>query len=288
MKRTYSASARKADRVTRLLLQVGIFLMLLLVAPVAGRAQCSSVNTAFQAGELLRYDLYFNWKFVWVKVGTASMSISESIWQGQPAYRAYLITRGNSTADKLFVLRDTLTSFVSHDLTPLRHVKRAAEGKNYYREEVNYTYPKGRCRLEMNYSRNYLPWEHSIEESTQCAYDMVSMLLRARSFNPESWKPGHRVRFTMATGRRCEPESIVYRGKEVFKVESTGVKYRCLVFSFMEPQSGGGESEIVRFYITDDANHLPVRLDLNLRFGSAKAFLTMGRGIRNKQSARIK
>ena len=32
-------------------------------------AQCGIENTAFKSGEFLGYDLYFNWKFVWVKVG---------------------------------------------------------------------------------------------------------------------------------------------------------------------------------------------------------------------------
>jgi hypothetical protein len=33
------------------------------------------------------------------------------------------------------------------------------------------------------------------------------------------------------------------------------------------------DKEIVRFYVTDDNKHVPVRLDMFLRFGSAKAFL---------------
>ena len=39
----------------------------------AANAQCGIENKAFKEGEFLYYDLYFNWKFVWVKVGTASM-----------------------------------------------------------------------------------------------------------------------------------------------------------------------------------------------------------------------
>ena len=31
-------------------------------------AQCGIENTAFKSGEELDYDLYFNWKFVWMKV----------------------------------------------------------------------------------------------------------------------------------------------------------------------------------------------------------------------------
>ena len=48
------------------------------------------------------------------------------------------------------------------------------------------------------------------------------------------------------------------------------------------------DREVVTFYITDDKNHLPVRLDMYLRFGSAKAFLTEAKGVRNPQTAIIK
>ena len=61
----------------------------------------------------------------------------------------------------------------------------------------------------------------------------------------------------------------------------------CLVFSFMETENGK-EKEIVRFYITDDANHIPVRLDLNLSFGTAKAYLTGATGLRNPQTSKVK
>lgn len=40
--------------------------------------------------------------------------------------------------------------------------------------------------------------------------------------------------------------------------------------------------------MTDDKNHLPVRLDMNLNFGTAKAFLTGARGLRNPQAAKLK
>lgn len=40
-------------------------------------AQCTAENNAFSAGEDLSYKLYFNWKFIWVTVGTANMSIKK-------------------------------------------------------------------------------------------------------------------------------------------------------------------------------------------------------------------
>ena len=57
----------------------------LMVTPA--KAQCGIENTAFKSGEFVGYDLYFNWKFVWVKVGTASMSTVTSNYKGQDAFR---------------------------------------------------------------------------------------------------------------------------------------------------------------------------------------------------------
>jgi hypothetical protein len=58
------------------------------------------------------------------------------------------------------------------------------------------------------------------------------------------------------------------------------VKYLFLVFSLVEYKKGK-EKEVITFYVTDDDNHLPVRLDMYLNFGSAKAFLKSIKGNRH-------
>lgn len=100
---------------------------------------------------------------------------------------------------------------------------------------------------------------------------MLSILAQARSFNADDYKVGDRIKFLMATGIKIEEQTLIYRGKDVVKAED-GVKYRTLVFSLVEYKKNK-EKEIITFFITDDNNHLPVRLDLFLNFGSAKAFL---------------
>jgi hypothetical protein len=108
---------------------------------------------------------------------------------------------------------------------------------------------------------------------------MLSILMQARSFNAEDYKVGDRIHFDMATGVKVEEQTLIYRGKKNFKAED-GVKYRCLVFSLVEYKKGK-EKEVITFYVTDDKNHLPVRLDLYLNFGSAKAFLRKVEGNRH-------
>ena len=69
---------------------------------------------------------------------------------------------------------------------------------------------------------------------------------------------------------------LVYKGKKTIKADN-GVKYPCLILSYQELDDKKYK-EIVRFFVTDDKRHIPVRLDLNLRFGSAKAFLSSIKG----------
>lgn len=59
-----------------------MLLLLLVVSGLQASAQCSSNNTAFKSGETLIYDLYFNWKFVWIKVGVASMNTTQTTYGG--------------------------------------------------------------------------------------------------------------------------------------------------------------------------------------------------------------
>lgn len=265
-----------------------LFVMLLLITGVMGvKAQCSAPNSAFKSGETLIYDLYFNWKFVWIKVGTASMNTTQTTYGGKPAYRSYLITRGSKKADNIFVMRDTLMAYTGLDLVPQYFAKKAFEGDTYRKNEVWYSYPSRQCEVKMRYQRDNNPPKISSHKSKYCAFDMISMLMRARSFTAEGMKEGHRINFLMADGKECEWKSIVYRGKKKFKMENSNTTYRCLVFSFVEKEDGK-EKDIVTFYITDDKNHLPVRLDMNLNFGTAKAFLTGARGLRNPQTAKIK
>lgn len=260
------------------------FLLTLCLACAGGTlrlaAQCSSDNHAFQSGETLSYDLYFNWKFVWVKVGTASMNTTQTTYNGQPAYRNYLITRGSERADKYFVMRDTLMAYTGLDLVPFYYTKRALEGDTYRREDVWYSYPNGQCAVKMRFQKNNNPPSTTTHTSKYCAFDMLSMLLRARSFDTSTFKPGQRLNFLMAEGKGCEWRYVIYRGKKNFTIENTQKTYRCLVFSYMEKEDNK-EKEIVKFYITDDKNHVPVRIDMNLKFGSAKAYLRGMKGLRN-------
>jgi hypothetical protein len=259
--------------------------LLMLVAHTAS-AQCTFHNDAFQSGEFLSYNLYYNWKFVWVKAGTASMYTVATKYKGKNAYRSSLITRGNKRVDDMFVLRDTLLCYSTYDMAPLYFRKGAREGKRYNVDEVYYSYPNGKCHVAMSRLHTDGKLDRSSRTSDSCIFDMLNIFMRARSFNPTSWKRGAVVNFPLVDGKDVVPAMVKYRGKSNIKADD-GHTYRCLELSYIEKDDGKWK-EISRFYVSDDSNHVPIRLDMYLRFGSAKAFLVGVKGLRNPTAARVK
>ena len=260
--------------------------IVLAAASLGTQAQCGIENKAFKAGEHLYYNLYFNWKFIWVKVGTASMTTQESTYNGKKAYKTSLITRGNNKLDKMFTMRDTLLSYCDMDLSPLYFRKGAREGKRYYVDELWYSYPKNNCHLKMHRIENSGEHKWKEAEYQDCIYDMMSIFLRARNFDASNFQKGQKIPLPISDAKHLSNSWLVYKGKEKFKVDDTKAKFRCLVFSFTEREDGKNH-ELIRFYVTDDINHIPVRLDMFLKFGSAKAFLKNYKGVRSPMTSKL-
>ena len=231
---------------------IGLATLLMGIFVLPASAQCEAKNDAFKSGEHVMYDLYFNWKFVWVKAGLAS-----------------------------------LTCVIGEKLEPHYFRKGAEEGKRYTVDEAWFSYKDGLCFA--NQKRTYRDGSvtESEESDSRCIYDMLSILAQARSYDPSDYKVGDKIKFPMATGRKVEEQTLIYRGKENVKAEN-GVTYRCLIFSLVEYDKKGKEKEVITFFVTDDLNHLPVRLDLFLNFGSAKAFLNSVTGNRHPLTSIVK
>ena len=260
---------------------------LLSIAPTGAHAQqCGIENTAFKSGERLSYDLYFNWKFVWMKVGHAQMNTDLITYEGKKAWRSDLVTGGNRKLDRFFTMRDTLVSVCSENLSPLYHRKGALEGKRYYVDELWYSYPNNTCKLKMH--RIKTSGEHVWKDVRyrECIYDMMSIFMRARNFDASKMKVGDIIPMPVSDASSLNNAWLKFRGREKFKVEETKEEFKCLVFSFMEHDDGKNH-ELVRFFITDDQNHIPVRLDMFLSFGSAKAFLRSYKGVRSPMTSKI-
>ena len=108
---------------------IGLVVLMTGAFALPASAQCEAKNDAFQTGEHVMYDLYFNWKFVWVKAGLASLTTNATTYHSEPAFRINLLALGSKRADFFFKMRDTLTCVIGEKLEPRYFRKGAEEGK---------------------------------------------------------------------------------------------------------------------------------------------------------------
>jgi hypothetical protein len=256
-------------------------LLLVLFAALLQPLAATNIKTkpAYKAGETLECVFYFNWKFVWVRAGDASLIIRDTIFNGQKAMSMSLLSSTNKRADAFFKMRDTLTTVFTPDMRPIYYRKASEEGKHYYLNQVWYDYSNGdSIKITQTFRRNKEALRKSTEMSAKPVYDMMSLLAYARTIDFSKMKKGQRLSFPVATGKRIETQHLIYRGKT--KMESDkDIEYNCITVSLVEYDKKGKEQSIINFHVTDDRNKLPILLDLTLNFGSAKAKLSSYRGL---------
>ena len=169
------------------------------------------------------------------------------------------------------MMRDTIMAYFSTELTPLYYRKGAREGKRYYVDEVWYSYNGNKCITNLKHLTSSGDTYKEKFVYDRCVSDMLNSFQRIRNVDPSGWKEGHVEYLDIAGGEKLVNARLIYRGKKEVKADNKK-KYNCLVLSYVEKEDKK-DKEIVRFYVTDDNRHVPIRLDMFLRFGSAKAFL---------------
>ena len=102
---------------------------LLLLLAMGSHAQCPVREGLLSDGEEIRYELFFNWRFIWIKAGDACLTTRLTTYNDAPAYESTLLASTNTRADLIFRLRDTISTVVTPGMVPLYFVKRCDEGK---------------------------------------------------------------------------------------------------------------------------------------------------------------
>ena len=228
------------------------------------------------ASESLSYTLYFNWKFVWIKAGRASLTTRSTTYKGQPAIESTLLAQSANTAEHIYHLSDTLRTIVTPDIEPLYFVKHCEEGDDIVYERAWFSRtPAGRYRADISKVYPDGKERKADYEGDAPVYDMISVMLHARTLPFATLSKGRRLTYPVAGGRRVDMQTLVYMGRETVKTQA-GKDVATHVFSLVSPKTKDGlttEVEVLRFYISDDPAHTPVQIDLNLKFGTAKAKL---------------
>ena len=244
-------------------------------------------NLPFQSGEQLEYSVRYKYGIVMVKAGNAQYAIKDYTFKGNPAIRTSLAFKTTGIVDAAFKIKDTLYSFFTPKLIPIFHRKYLHEGKTHYIEEIEYKkFSESFTSVQSRRIKDGDVRFDTLLAAKGFGYDLLSIFTFVRTLNYADLKTRDTFGLTSFVGRDAVPMNVRYMGQTV--LDKGYIKYKTLRFeidiidqAFTEPKTS------MEIWISDDKNHIPVKLKAKLKIGAAEAELTSTKNLKYPFDSKI-
>jgi hypothetical protein len=239
---------------------IGFLILMAISLPLrAGDDPCSIKNTAFQAGESITYKVYYTLAGVYIAAGEATFSSVIESLNGKPVYHVTGEGKTYSFYDNFFRVRDKYESFIdTATLQPYKFIRNVHEGT--YKKYENVSFNKSDSTAITN---------SGVFKTPACIQDVISSMYYMRNLDFDSMKPGDKIPFSMFLDNQVYNLYIRFLGKETIKTKYG--KFRAIKFKPLLIKGTifeGGEKMTV--WVSDDPNHIPVRVESPISVGSVK------------------
>jgi hypothetical protein len=225
----------------------------------AGDDFCGIHNTAFQSGEVITYNIFYSVAGIYINAGSATFSANIEQLQNKAVYHVTGVGQTNSNYDWIFKVRDKYESFFdTANLQPLKFLRDINEGG--YKKHQN---------VSFNQQTNTAITDNGVFKIPNCIQDVLSSVYYARNINFAKYKVDDRIPFSMFLDNQVYNLYLRYLGKEVVKTKYgkfNAIKFKPLLVKGTIFE--GGEKMTV--WVTDDANHIPIRIESPIAVGSVK------------------
>ncbi|NBQ48936.1 MAG: DUF3108 domain-containing protein, partial [Sphingobacteriia bacterium] len=219
-------------------------------------------NFAFRPGEKLTYRLHYGI----INAGEAVLEVKPDVLtiNGRQIY--HIVGTGYTTGstDWFFKVRDRYETYLDKDaLLPWYFVRRVEEGG--YKFSQDYSFNHFTKKVDIGNNQKY-----DIPGDVQ---DMVSAFYAARNMDLSRAKTGDVMSMICFMDKELWPMKIKLIGRETIATDIGEI--RCLKFRpIVQRGRVFKQEEDMTVWISDDANHLPVRAQADILVGSIKMDLS--------------
>ena len=225
-------------------------------------------HSTFNAGETIKYKL----KYGLFTAAEASIQVVETDvkFDNKPTY--HLSVQGNTsgTFDIFYKVRNRYDSYIDQKtFTPYLYTESVHEGK-YKRAD--------RARFDQA-EQKIVAKKGTFTSPVNQTFDLVSAYYFARNLDLSNTKVGDKFKIYYFIDDEVTPLTIEYTGVETIKT-SLG-KIRCLKFSpSIKPGRIFRKDSKLFLWVTDDANRIPVKAQVELVVGSVTMEISEASGLK--------
>jgi len=238
-----------------------IHLVLFLFLSTSLHAQLleSRDETVFKPGEELKYRL----RYGFLTAADATLKVEEGEVFNRPVFHITAHGKTAGSFDFFYKVRNRYESYITKEaLTPLLYVENVKEG-NYRRSDRVRFYPEDQKVVS---KKGTFPAKRQ-------TFDLVSAYYFARSLDMADIRQGKTLTLYYFLSDGVYDLQIQYVGKE--RVKTSLGYFNCLKFSpSIQPGRVFRKDSKLYLWITDDANRIPVKAQVELVVGSLTMELT--------------
>jgi hypothetical protein len=231
---------------------------------------CSIRNSSFQNGETMNFKIYYSLAGIYFSGGDASFSVNQEQWSGKEVYHIIGSGKTNRFLDKTFKVRDRYETFIdTGTLRPYKFIRNVDERGTKIYENITFIKPA-----------NTAVTDSGVYKVPDCVQDVLSAIYSARNIDISKYKPGDKIAFSMFLKDKVYPIYIHYIGKETIKtsqgkLHTIKIKPLLIKGTIFE----GGEKMTV--WVSDDLNHVPLRVESPIIIGKIIAELVSYHNLRH-------
>ena len=238
---------------------------------------CGITNTSFKTGEQIKYKIAFKWGAIWLNAGEATFSLEDATYNNKPCLHATGYGETYRSYDWFFKVRDKYeTYFDPKEMLPYKFVRDVNEGGTKFYNNVTFYH-----------DQNKAVSTHGTYKIPDCTQDILSAVYYMRCIDISKYKVNDTIPIKVFLDDINYPLYVRYIGKESLETKLGNLK--CIVIKPLLIKGTifkGGEE--MKVYVTDDANHIPVRISSPILIGEILCDVISASGLRKPMDALIK
>ena len=230
---------------------------------------CTPGNTTTQNGEQVSYTVFYSVGGLYLAAGEASFSNKLETVNGSVVYHITGMGSSNASYDKVYRVRDKYESFIdTATMLPLRFIRNVREGNTKKYENISF-----------NASAGTVVTDSGIFKVPACVQDVLSTIYYARNIDFSSSARGDKIPLKIFLENELHETYIRYLGKEKLTTRYgnfSAIKFRASLLSGTIFNSG----ENMTVWVSDDRNHIPLRIETAILIGRIKVDLNGAENLR--------
>jgi hypothetical protein len=228
-------------------------------SPVDG---CSIQNTSFIGGEYAAYNIYYSLAGLYFEAGTVNFTCRSEQLGTIPVYHITAAGKTIPFYDHLYKVRDKYETYIDTGSLLSYQFTRSVLEDNVKKYE----------NIRFNREIQTAITDSGVYKVPPCVLDVLGAVYYVRNLSAENLHPGDKVNFQLFLENKLYKSYVRYMGKEIINTRY-GKFHAIKIKPYLIEGSMFVSGEKMTVWVSDDPNHIPLRVQALIRIGSVKADL---------------